>query len=102
MSERAELDQATRQIVLTRDNYRCIVCGIKGVEVHEIIPRSALGKKKSELLFSEKNRVCLCREHHTLAHNKPMRIYLLGLLKQKYNYNYSEEEFQRYITTNDS
>lgn len=95
--ERKELDAQTHGEVLTRDNYRCIVCGVKGVEVHEIVPRSALGKKKSNLLFNEKNRVCLCREHHSMAHTKEWRVYLIGLLKQLYNYTYEEPEFQRYI-----
>lgn len=99
--DRKELDNSTRDVVLTRDGYRCIVCGVKGVDVHEIIPRSALGKKKSELLFDERNRVCLCREHHNLAHTKDMRIYLLGLLNTKYGYTYPEQEFQRYILNND-
>lgn len=95
------LEQETREIVLSRDNFRCVVCGVKGVDVHEIIPRSALGKRKYYILFAEKNRVCLCRKHHKEAHNAEMRSHLIELLAEKYKYVYNEDEYKKYLKDND-
>ena len=94
---RRELDESTKEVVLARDNFRCVICHKRGVDVHEIIPRSALGKSKSHILFAEKNRVCLCREHHQEAHNSVMRTYLIKLLQSMYKYEYNEEEYQKYL-----
>lgn len=94
---RKEYDLASRQEVIDRDRSKCVICYAPAHDVHEIIPRSAFGYDKSELLFEPKNRVCLCRNHHSLAHNYDMRCKLLKMLKDKYNYNYSETEFQKYL-----
>lgn len=94
---RKEYDLASRQDTADRDKSRCVICHAPAHDVHEIIPRSAFGYDKSELLFNIKNRVCLCRDHHSLAHNFEMRCKLLNMLKKKYNYNYSETEFQKYL-----
>lgn len=99
--QRDELDKATRATVLQRDNFSCFLCRKRGVEIHEILPRSALGKSKSELLFNEKNRVCLCRECHCKVHNRTMRAYLLKHMTVRYNYLYDEPEFQKYLGEED-
>lgn len=98
----SDLDEQTKPVVLARDEYRCFICYKKGVDVHEIIPRSAMGKSKKELLFSEKNRVCLCREHHRVAHNAETRRYLLLMMQTAYGYVYDEPEFKKYLQQNES
>lgn len=51
-------------LVLKLFDYRCIICGKKTNEVHEIVPISH-GKK----YLAIKNRVPVCREDHQWAHN---------------------------------
>lgn len=92
-----DLEQETKLIVLAREEHRCFICYKKGVDVHEIVPRSAFGKSKKHILFSEKNRVCLCREHHKTAHTFEMRQYLIKMLSTAYGYSYQEQEFYKYL-----
>lgn len=91
------LDAETRGIVQMRDEFKCVVCGKNGIHVHEILPRSAFGKRSMKLCYTEKNRVCLCPEHHSEAHTVEYRKMLLGLMSSKYGYDYEEQEFQKYI-----
>ena len=49
-----------RQIVLRRDNNKCIVCKKPATQVHHIHLRS----KRKDLLYSEKNLVSLCDKCH--------------------------------------
>ena len=49
---------------------RCVKCGHKGVCIHEIIPKSQLGK----LALEVDNRVVLCAECHFWAHDVGSKI----------------------------
>lgn len=91
--DRTRLDNESRRTVLLRDKYKCVLCGKKGVQIHEIIPRSALGRNMSEFLFNEKNRVCLCPICHQKAHTRKERIKAYNYLK-KFDYIYSEKEIE--------
>lgn len=59
---RVKLDKY-RDMVLHIFDYRCVVCGNPSNEIHEIVP---ISWGKSSLLI--KNRVVICRQHHTWAH----------------------------------
>jgi 5-methylcytosine-specific restriction endonuclease McrA len=63
MSWEREYLRKDHDLVLKLFDYRCIVCGKKTNEVHEIIPISN-GKK----YLAIKNRVPMCREDHNIAH----------------------------------
>lgn len=92
-----EYDKATRNLVLQRDKLRCVLCGAKGVHVHEIVPRSHFGKQNVALCFEEKNRACLCPQCHEDVHNPEARTILLTMMKQVHGYVYEEEQFRKYI-----
>lgn len=95
--ERKEYDFATREEVWERDKGRCVLCHKPAHDVHEIVPRSAFGYDKSELLFSVKNRVCLCRDCHNLAHSYDQRRELILTMRMTYSYQYTEKEFEKYL-----
>ena len=81
--------EEVRRSVLEREGYRCFLCKKRGVQIHEIIPRSA-GRRK--FIYSEKNRVCLCPECHAKAHTRTERTKTLKMLIDKYKYSYDESE----------
>ena len=89
-------DQATYYHVIARDTdldgiTRCVRCGMRAEDVHEILPKSSHGSTRKEELFDIKNRCCLCRECHRVVHNRKGRAELLQILKQKYKYEYNGE-----------
>lgn len=90
-------DQMSRSTVYIRDRYRCVVTGKTGVQVHEIIPRSAFGKKTLHKCFHEKNRVCLSPQEHEKAHTVEYRKMLLKLMQEKYGYTYEEDMYKPYL-----
>lgn len=90
------LDSRTRGIVLLRDNFSCVLCGKKGVQVHEILPRSAFGKRTMHKCYMEKNRASLCPSCHEVAHTKQERSRLIKVMQVKYEYKYQEQEYQKY------
>jgi len=90
-------DQMSRGTVYIRDLNRCIVTGKRGVHVHEIIPRSAFGKKTMHQCFHEKNRVCLSPEEHEKAHTVEYRKMLIKLMHEKYGYEYTEDIYKPYL-----
>lgn len=49
-----------RQIILKRDNNKCVVCKKPATQVHHIHLRS----KRKDLLYAEKNLVSLCDKCH--------------------------------------
>lgn len=95
--DRKELDYANREQIVARDKGRCVLCGNRDYQIHEIVPRSRLGKLQSELLFAPKNRVCLCVSCHAEAHNFETRKKLLELMQRKHGYIYDEDIFRRYF-----
>ena len=90
------LDMETRHEVYERDRFCCVICGKSGVQVHEIVPRSAFGRSTMHTCFSVENRVCLCPEHHAEAHTIAMRRKLLRLMSSRFGYKYEDECFLRY------
>lgn len=46
--------------VLERDNYKCIICGARDIEVHHIL--GGTGRRKQQQRIE--TMVCLCAEHH--------------------------------------
>ena len=59
-----------------RDDGLCRVCGKQASDIHHILFRSHGGKDEPS------NLVCLCREHHEMAHSdeKVWREYLFKLI----------------------
>lgn len=93
----AEADKGSRGIVARRDEMRCVKCGSKGVQVHEIAPRSHFGRKTLHICFHPKNRCLLCVPCHERAHTFKRRVELIRLMGNKYGYEYPEDQFRRYI-----
>lgn len=100
--KRKQSDFSTREEVAERDKGRCVICFMVADDIHEIIPRSALSHKYNDILFSVKNRVCLCRKHHNTAHTHEMRTFLISLLQKRFGYVYQEEVFQNYLLKEES
>ena len=91
-------EEVTHGQVRQRDGGRCVVCGRRPTQVHEIIPRSALpGKDSESILFSIENRCCLCLRCHAEVHTVWGRVMLLGLMHLKYGYRYNQQPFKRYF-----
>ena len=91
---REAADAHTYRYVVARDtdyygHARCIRCGRKADDVHEIIPRSAFGKHNRDILFQIKNRCCLCRKCHEQAATDQRRGELLNILATLHNYTYT-------------
>ena len=84
--------------ILRREHGECLVCGKRGLDVHEVIPRSALpGKDNAEILFSDRNRCYLCRLCHMAVHTVWGRCMLFGILKLRYGYKYDDSPFRSYF-----
>ena len=64
ISKNREKLRISKGLVLWLFDFRCIICGKPSNEVHEIIPVSH--GSRANLI---KNRVVICRNHHTWAHN---------------------------------
>ena len=50
------------------DFIRCELCGMRGSDIHHVIPRSKFGKKRKDEQDLITNLICLCRPCHDLAH----------------------------------
>jgi 5-methylcytosine-specific restriction endonuclease McrA len=96
--EKKRYDDESRLAVTRRDRGRCIICGNLYDDVHEIIPRAALpGRRNYPILFSEKNRCCICRACHQRVPTVWGRVMLLGIMALKYGYKYNELPFRKYF-----
>lgn len=87
------LEQVTYYRVIARETdmegvVRCLLCGGRATDVHEILPRSFFGTTKQDKLFAENNRCCLCRRCHVNAHNDNIRKSLLAIMCKRYGYEY--------------
>lgn len=54
----------------------CESCGLRGVDIHHIIPRSKFGKKRKDEQDLITNLICLCRLCHEKAHSINNKEYL--------------------------
>lgn len=90
---RRKWDQKTYWLVVARDTDqngipRCIRCGSRADDVHEVLPKSSFGKHDDDILFSIENRCCLCRGCHEAVHNDFGRGQLLYIMHIRYGYIY--------------
>ena len=85
------MDKSICEQVVERDQGACQDCGRVAHDPHHVIPRSWFGKKNKHLCERKENIICLCREHHSQAHTKAARVRHLTLLRERYNYPYSEQ-----------
>ena len=85
-----------RDTVIQRDKGLCVRCGRVGHHVHEIIPRSRFGITKTRDCYQLKNMCVLCLACHERVHNPAGRRELLGVLGQRYGYDYSDEPWAAY------
>lgn len=100
-----ELDYRHRQVLLVieRDGSVCQRCGGHGIDVHEIIPRSANGRRERETVtYQIKNMVVLCRACHAAVHNWDGRRELLLLLQRKHGYDYQSPPWKEYVSVLES
>lgn len=91
-----ELRREVYAQVVYRDQGCCVICHKRADDVHEVVPRSALGKKNRALCFSVKNMCCLCRECHSQAASRAQRTELLRIMSERYGYTYTEYPWCRY------
>jgi len=84
------------QEVIDRDEGLSIYSGRAGSEVHHVIPLSHAGKKTKDRLWCLKNMCVVTKGEHMDAHTREMRIMALGILKQRFNYDYSDDPWREY------
>lgn len=92
--EYTKLDLGTRAKIWIRDKRKCILCGGKATEIHEIIPRSQFGNNQIEELFSEKNRCAICRNCH--SNEVDTKIKIMNKLNSLYGYDYTVYPWSAY------
>lgn len=71
--------QRVKKRAYERDNGECVLCHNRADDVHHVIFRSKGGQDDIH------NVVCLCREHHEMAHGvhaKEMREWFLNYLEE--------------------
>lgn len=68
-----EVDEATRQEVLDRDNGQCVICGKPSHEVHHIDTKGMGGTSDSET-ESLWNKATICHNHHVMAHSEDIDL----------------------------
>ena len=83
-----------RQKALSRDNFKCIVCGKPATQVHHIHLRS----KRKDLIYNLNNLVSLCSEHHfhRSAYKYNEQTELIARVK-----NMNVDELLKFAETND-
>ncbi len=92
VGEREPLDPALRQAVLSRDKFRCQICGVGGpaflsvLAVHHKISVAAGGAD------NEKNLVTLCLTDHIMVHVAERNGGKLQITKEEYDNSKPEEQ----------
>jgi hypothetical protein len=94
--EYAILDEETRYEIHVRDKFLCVLCGKRGVQIHEIVPRSFFGSSTMWQCFQPKNRISLCPACHSEAHTREERKRAMMVMSIKYGYTYEEDFYQQY------
>jgi 5-methylcytosine-specific restriction endonuclease McrA len=74
-------DRATRELVLERDDYRCVVCGTGpyGLQQHHRKPRR-MGGRSDKTINSPSNLISLCPGDHSWVEGRREEAYELGYL----------------------
>jgi len=103
MGKRGELVKELKEkfdpIVIQRDGNRCLICGSRANDVHEIISKSQFSTSELENCITPKNMVSLCRMHHSISQgDKHASANLLRALAKKYKYDYADYPFSWYVT----
>lgn len=85
-------DRATRELVLERDEYRCIAlfgavcCGDNGhLELHHRKPRKAGGRADRRASNSPANVITICRDCHAWIESRREEAYDAGLLVREHD-----------------
>jgi hypothetical protein len=80
VDEAGRPSRETRETVMERDGYRCVVCGHGGLlHLHHRRPVGAGGSRDPEI-HAAANLVCVCAGCHRRIHNRPARAREAGLL----------------------
>jgi len=66
-------DDIDRYLYSCLKNKRCAICGRDG-EIHHV-DTIGMGNNRRKLDDSKKRKICLCREHHTIAHTIGMELF---------------------------
>ena len=66
-------DDIDRYLYSCLKNKRCAICGRDG-EVHHV-DAIGMGNDRRKTDDSKKRKICLCREHHTIAHTIGMELF---------------------------
>lgn len=93
-----KLATQTHVPVIRRDKGRCVLCGKKAHDIHEIVSKSHFGTRTLAICYQVKNRVCLCRKcHQKVQGRRKYARELLELLREKHGYVYEEYIFRRFL-----
>lgn len=78
---RADIIRETRLLVMQRDA-ACRVCGsTRDAEMHEIVPRSLLRRKRPEDVYTTANCLRLCAKCHGQVTRHEIGIYVIDMLR---------------------
>lgn len=96
----AEIKKIKKEVA-KRDDYRCVIHGTKGIEIHELLQRSS-STKNAKFVFNKKYMASLCPDCHTLIHHgtvegangeiynpkNDINLEILLVLKERFGYRY--------------
>lgn len=89
--------RAIQESVRKRDRGKCLVCGIRGAHVHEILQKSS-GGKGSRQVYQPKFMGCVCFEHHIIGVHSTSKesadkinAQMLRVMRSRYGYKYTKK-----------
>lgn len=66
-------DDIGRYLYYCLKHKKCAVCGLPG-EIHHV-DTIGMGRDRRQVDDSECRKICLCRKHHTIAHQRGMQVF---------------------------
>ena len=66
-------DDIGRYLYYCLKHKKCAVCGLPG-EIHHV-DTIGMGRDRRQVDDSEYRKICLCRKHHTIAHQRGMQVF---------------------------
>lgn len=66
-------DDIGRYLYYCLKHKKCAVCGLPG-EIHHV-DTIGMGRDRRQVDDSEYRKICLCRKHHTIAHQRGMQAF---------------------------